>query len=458
MGATGYLGGDPNKLNRTGYAKGDLPAADATGALQPVPIGTTGNVLTVNAGQPELLDYEPAGGGGGGGTPSNSVVTEQTFGQAPTAGAAVTYSRGDHTHGTPASPAVPGPAITVVSETAFGQAQAVGTGALYARNDHTHGTPAAPTAASVGAVPTTRLISTTAPIAGGGDLSADRTISLNDAGVTNAKLANMAANTVKGSVAGGVPADLSVAQQKTILALAVADVSGAAPIASPTFTGTVGGITAAMVGAAPTGRLISTTAPLAGGGDLSADRTLSLSDAGVTNAKLANMAANTVKGSVAGGVPADLSVAQQKTILALVVADVSGAAPLASPALTGTATAVNLTQSGRYLMPWVVLTDAATVAINAALGNRFRLTLTGTGHTLGAPSNPSDGQMFLVEVIQAAGGGNTLALASGAGGYVFGTGIASFTMTATASKRDYLLFLYNLAADRWALTGLAQGY
>ena len=41
-------------------------------------------------------------GGGGGGIPSDTVVPETTAGQLPNAGVATTYSRGDHTHGTPA--------------------------------------------------------------------------------------------------------------------------------------------------------------------------------------------------------------------------------------------------------------------------------------------------------------------------------------------------------------------
>lgn len=39
-----------------------------------------------------------------GGTPSSTVVAETTYGQASTAGVATAYSRGDHTHGTPALP------------------------------------------------------------------------------------------------------------------------------------------------------------------------------------------------------------------------------------------------------------------------------------------------------------------------------------------------------------------
>ncbi len=82
-------------------------------------------------------------------TPADTIVTETAFGQAPTAGAAVTYSRGDHTHGTPASPGGSVPSDTVVTEQTFGQATTAGASATYSRGDHTHGTPPLTPAASV---------------------------------------------------------------------------------------------------------------------------------------------------------------------------------------------------------------------------------------------------------------------------------------------------------------------
>lgn len=77
-------------------------------------------------------------------------------------------------------------------------------------------------AADVSAVPTSRTISTTAPISGGGDLSANRTFALDNDGITNTLLANMAANTIKGNNTGSSadPADLTVSQVLTMLDIA----------------------------------------------------------------------------------------------------------------------------------------------------------------------------------------------------------------------------------------------
>lgn len=67
------------------------------------PPWTPGEVMTV---QPDgSLGFDPpTGGGGGGGTPSGTVTAETSFGQGSSAGSASTYSRGDHTHGTPSAP------------------------------------------------------------------------------------------------------------------------------------------------------------------------------------------------------------------------------------------------------------------------------------------------------------------------------------------------------------------
>ena len=124
------------------------------------------------------------------------------------------------------------PSDTVVAETAFGAASAPGVSADYSRADHTHGTPATPTAADVGAdptgtaaglvateastraaadaalsasiaglVPTSRTIGTTAPLSGGGDLSANRTLSVAVATTTSTGVVELATD---GETSAGV--------------------------------------------------------------------------------------------------------------------------------------------------------------------------------------------------------------------------------------------------------------
>ena len=76
----------------------------------------------------------------------------------------------------------------------------------------------------------------------------------------------------------------------------------------------------------------------------------------------------------------------------------------------------------------VALTDAASIAVNAALGNDFRVTLAGN-RTLANPSNPANGQVIKVHVTQDATGSRTLAYDTN---YDWGTGGAP-TLTTTAA-------------------------
>lgn len=102
----------------------------------------------------------------------------------------------------------------------------------------------------------------------------------------------------------------------------------------------------------------------------------------------------------------------------------------------------------------VALTDAATISVDASLGNHFRVTL-GGNRTLGNPTNATDGQKLLFEIIQDATGSRTLTLDTK---FAFGTDITAFTATTTASKRDFLGVVYNSTADKFYVIGIQKGY
>lgn len=90
----------------------------------------------------------------------------------------------------------------------------------------------------------------------------------------------------------------------------------------------------------------------------------------------------------------------------------------------------------------VVLTDGATIALDAALSDNFRVVL-GGNRTLGNPTNLTDGQTFNIRIHQDATGGRTLAYASK---WKFAGGTAPALSTA-ASARDFLSCQYDATDD-----------
>jgi hypothetical protein len=110
-----------------------------------------------------------------------------------------------------------------------------------------------------------------------------------------------------------------------------------------------------------------------------------------------------------------------------------------------------------FVLTPVNLVDAATIATDASLGNAFRVTLGGT-RILGAPTNPSDGQMVIWEIKQDVAGNRGLTLASGAGGFLFGSGLTSITLSTTGGKTDIMGCRYNAAANRWWVIAFLGGF
>jgi hypothetical protein len=127
-----------------------------------------------------------------------------------------------------------------------------------------------------------------------------------------------------------------------------------------------------------------------------------------------------------------------------------------------TAEALALPKAGGTMTGWlgpavVVLTDTATIAVNAALGNDFRVTL-GGNRTIAAPTNPVDGQDITFLITQPASGGPyTPTFASGTGGYSYGSGSAP-TWSTAASATDMIAFKYRAAASKWLCLGSATGF
>lgn len=123
-------------------------------------------------------------------------------------------------------------------------------------------------------------------------------------------------------------------------------------------------------------------------------------------------------------------------------------------ATTDTLTNKTLTQP-KVTAEWhtiTALTDAATIAVDASLGNYFSVTL-GGNRTLGAPTNvPTSGfvQKICIWFKQDATGSRTLAFNAV---YRFSNTLPQPILTTTAGKIDKLYFEYSVADTKWDYAG-----
>lgn len=221
-------------------------------------------------------------------------------------------------------------------------------------------------------------------------------------------------------------------------AVAAGAITGA-KIASSTITDTnisaiseskITNLTTDLAAKVPTSRTITAGTGLTGGGDLTADRTLTVSY-------------GTTAGTAAQGNDSRITGAEQTANKGTA----NGYAPLNSSSKVPT-------NNLPIVFPPVSLTDAATIATDASQGNHFRVVL-GGNRTLGNPTNPTDGQKVMWELIQDSTGSRTITLDTA---FALGTDISSITLTTTASKRDFLGAVYNATASKWYVIAFVKGY
>lgn len=130
------------------------------------------------------------------------------------------------------------------------------------------------------------------------------------------------------------------------------------------------------------------------------------------------------------------------TNLGLVTAAAVAAAyaPLASPTFSGNValSGGNLSVTGTGYSPQITLTDAATIAWNAASGQVATVTL-GASRIMGAPTNLQTGAFYSLQIVQDATGSRTLTWNS-----IFKfTGGTAPTLSTAANARDHIVFKYN---------------
>jgi hypothetical protein len=126
--------------------------------------------------------------------------------------------------------------------------------------------------------------------------------------------------------------------------------------------------------------------------------------------------------------------------------------------LTGTASpalAAETTVEPGALAPAVVqLTDAAMIAVDASLGNDFRVSIAGD-RTMATPVNAENGQQIIFQVTQGSGGPYTLTWDSG---YAFSSHLPQPALSTGAGQTDLLGFIYNGSIGTWLLAAFVPGF
>ena len=142
-----------------------------------------------------------------------------------------------------------------------------------------------------------------------------------------------------------------------------------------------------------------------------------------------------------------------------IVAGVAGTAALGVAAGSvlvhaSAASAATVTEPGAVAPAVVSLTDAATIAVDASLGNDFRVTIEAS-RTMGNPAHPSDGQQIIFQITQGAGGSSVITWDSG---YEFSEGLPQPTLSTKAAQTDLLGFIYSTVKGRWLLAAFVNGF
>jgi hypothetical protein len=139
-------------------------------------------------------------------------------------------------------------------------------------------------------------------------------------------------------------------------------------------------------------------------------------------------------------------------VVAAAVGTVANAVVTGRPASAAeSATAV---ESGAIGPAVVNLTDAATIAVDASLGNDYRVTIAGN-RTMGNPANPANGQQVIFQVTQGSGGPFSLTWGSG---YEFAAGLPQPALSTSAGQTDVLGFIYNASKGTWLFAAFVNGF
>lgn len=130
------------------------------------------------------------------------------------------------------------------------------------------------------------------------------------------------------------------------------------------------------------------------------------------------------------------------------------AAPARAAVRRATVAAGTTVEQGAIAPAVVMLADADTIAVDASLGNDFRVTLD-TSRIMGNPANSADGQRIIFQITQGSAGQATIDWGSS---YEFTSLLPQPLLSRAAGQTDVLGFVYSATKGKWLLAAFVNGF
>lgn len=113
-----------------------------------------------------------------------------------------------------------------------------------------------------------------------------------------------------------------------------------------------------------------------------------------------------------------------------------------------------IVERGAVVPAVVTLADADTIAVDASLGNDFRVTL-GASRAMGNPASPADGQRIVFQITQGSAGQAAISWGSA---YEFTASLPPPVLSTAPGQTDVLGFVYSASRGTWLFAAFVNGF